>query len=198
MVFIIIGLRCTYAASSPGTDEYLYNETTNITTIKHITTMPYTTWLPFDKNKHPHYEIAFFYQAYCTIVIGLYIGSADAIICGFMMHIKAQFLILKQSLYTLIDRGIKNVSPDLDPNVIYDTTFDKVIIPKTITREKRFSVKVQKEIEKLVMQTVYHHQELIKFCEEIETGFTYLMLMQFLASVIILCFQLFQLSLVEE
>lgn len=174
------------------------DEITNSTVVKHITTMPYLTWFPFDKNKHPYYEIGFIYQTYCTVVYGMYIGSADAIICGFMMHIKAQFLILKLSLYSLIDRASKKVSQDLDPNIIYDTTYDKVIIPKNITQEKKFSQGVLKQVEKLVMQSVYHHQELIKFCEEIEDGFTYLMLLQFLSSVLILCLQLFQLSLVTN
>nr|CAM84013.1 olfactory receptor 15 [Tribolium castaneum] len=156
----------------------------NVTVVVNTKQMPYATWTPFDYNDSPLYEIMFAFQIFSTTLYGFYIGAADAVICGFLMLIKAQFLIVKRELETLVERAQRAGNPDRGD------------FGGGINRIEMLDDGTQVFVEKCANECVYHHQELIALCEHAEEDFCYLMLLQFISSLLIVCFQLFQLSTV--
>lgn len=177
-VVIIIGARTIFAtlANLPYDKNNYFDG--NKTVIVNTKIMPYTTWLPFDYNISPYYELVFAFQISSTVIYGLYIGATDAVICGFFMLIKAQFQIVKRALDTLIERAEKTTRNHDNLAMLDEDS--------------------QTRAQKLTRECIAHHQELINFCESAENDFCYLMLLQFLSSLLILCFQLYQLSLVRK
>ncbi|RZB40717.1 7tm 6 domain containing protein, partial [Asbolus verrucosus] len=173
-VLIIVGGRAIYAASTNWINDKDYVDG-NVTVVANTKIMPYTTWIPFDYNESPLYELVFVFQIFATVVYGFYIGATDALICGFMMMIKSQFLIIKNSLDRLVAKAQSDEIEDADRIELLDE-------------------KSQKIAAKLTNECVFHHQELIAMCEKAEDTFCYLMLLQFLSSLLIVCFALFQLS----
>lgn len=81
-----------------------YDSTTNSTVIPDRA-MPFFLWAPFDYVESPIYEIMFFYSLLCPWVFGLYVGTLDLMITGFIAHINAQYLILKNSLSMYVEKG---------------------------------------------------------------------------------------------
>lgn len=193
MAFMIIGLRGVYAMVDSGEDveEFIYG--TNDTYIKHIKTMPYTTWFPFNKDKQPYYAIGFTYQIASTYIYGLFIGATDAILCGFLIHIQAQFRILKISLVTLLERSKQGSN-------VKDSHEDvkAITLPAGCIKVPLLTRQVNVELKKHCRKIVQHHQEILNLCIYIEDEICYLMLMQFLSSLFIICFQLYQLSSVSS
>ncbi|KAI4465270.1 odorant receptor [Holotrichia oblita] len=96
-VTVIVANRGFYAGFDKGYFIQFTSVNGSETTNKHYKVMPYTTWIPFDTNVSPYYEIAFAYQIVSALIYGLLIGTCDSFIAGFMVHIKAQLLILKNS-----------------------------------------------------------------------------------------------------
>lgn len=190
-MIVIIGARTIYAAlANLPYDKHNYVEG-NVTIIVNKKIMPYTTWMPFDYNDSPLYELIFAFQIFSTVVYGYYIGAADAVICGFLILIKAQFLILKRELETLIDRAKAEAKNSVDEG-------EKVRLPHGIQRVELLNPQTQVYASKFANECAFHHQELITLCDQSEDDFCYLMLLQFISSLLILCFQLFQLSVVSN
>ncbi|KRT85990.1 hypothetical protein AMK59_2529, partial [Oryctes borbonicus] len=105
LVTVIVAIRGIYAGFDKGYYIANGNASENGTMGQRYQLLPYTTWVPFDTNTSPYYEIAFAYQIVGALIYGLLIGTCDSFIAGFMVHIKAQLLILKNSLRSYIDRA---------------------------------------------------------------------------------------------
>ncbi|XP_044260523.1 odorant receptor 4-like [Tribolium madens] len=186
LVFLAIGARLLYASLANWPyDKHNYMDG-NVTVIVTTKVMPYATWMPFDYNDSPLYESVFAFQIFSTFAYGIYIGAADAVICGFMMLIKAQFLIVKRELETLIERAQKAA--------IAENSDNKDDFAEGIERVELLNEKTQEFVKKLTSDCVYHHQELIAMCDHAEEDFNYLMLSQFICSLLVVCLQLFQLT----
>ncbi|CAH1371553.1 unnamed protein product [Tenebrio molitor] len=200
--------RTLYAAlANLPYDKHNYVEG-NVTIVVNTKIMPYTTWMPFDYNDSPLYELVFAFQIFSTVVYGYYIGATDAVICGFMMLIKAQFLIVKRELETLIERAQQATKLESKLETLINraeqgaqveanpesNTDIKSYSPEGIDRIQLLNERTQYFAEKNANEAVFHHQELIALCDHAEEDFCYLMLLQFLSSLLIVCFQLFQLS----
>lgn len=65
----------------------------------------FLSYIPFEHNTAPWYEIVCAYQIFNAWLYGIYIGSIDTILTGFMMHAKAQFLILKNMLSRIVENA---------------------------------------------------------------------------------------------
>lgn len=75
-------------------------------------TTAFYTWVPFEYQQSPKFEIVFAYQLFSCWVYGFFIGAIDTILTGFMIHIKCQCLILKNSIrrYNLLEETNGDVS----------------------------------------------------------------------------------------
>lgn len=65
----------------------------------------FLSYVPFDHNRAPLFEIVCAYQIFNAWLYGIYIGSIDTILTGFMIHAKAQFLILKNLLAHVVEKA---------------------------------------------------------------------------------------------
>nr|UTN00904.1 odorant receptor [Semanotus bifasciatus] len=198
-VYFIIGIRCLYAIFDDGTcvphTEEIVGNDTACTLIR---TLPYKAWFPVDLNKSPAYEIMFVVQASCLILYGLYICFLDSIAYGMMHHMSNQYLILRNILnrYVSIAKSIvlrENPNADTEDNYLKD-----VKLPEGIEIEPKLTAEVHEVIQRIVHYCARYHLEILNYCGRIENEFRYLMLVQFLSSLYILCLQLFQLSLVSN
>lgn len=68
--------------------------------------------------------------------------------------------------------------------------------PAKIQIIEKLNPRIQKCVKHYLRQCIIHHQEIIKLVEVAESKFSILMLIQFLGSLALLCFQLFQISMV--
>lgn len=96
-----------YALFDPGYYETHFDEVTNMNVTMHVRTLPWFSYFWFDTKNTPQYEIAFFYQIWCITLYGILIGTADALVAGMLVHLNAQFSILRNSVLTLRERAIK-------------------------------------------------------------------------------------------
>nr|AVH87275.1 odorant receptor 34 [Holotrichia parallela] len=194
LVVLIVVQRLYYAANDAGYDKQFWDFSTNTTLVKHVKSTPFYTVLPFEPIDFPYYEITVMYQTYCSATYGFVIGATDAIICGIMCHIKAQLLILKNCLKTYIQRGIYLMKEDkIDINI---REFEKYQEPKVDTfNVHKVPLVFQKYVEISITQLMRHHQKILELAEGAEDTFSFLMLIQFLFSLALICFQLFQLSI---
>lgn len=53
------------------------------------------SYVPFDRENEIGYWMTVTFQFYSTFLYGQYICAIDVILCGFMIQVKAQLLILK-------------------------------------------------------------------------------------------------------
>lgn len=65
----------------------------------------FLSYIPFEHNKSPLFELTCAYQLFNAWLFGIYIGSIDTILTGFMIHAKAQFLILKNLLAHIVEKS---------------------------------------------------------------------------------------------
>lgn len=63
------------------------------------------SYIPYEHNRSPLFEITCAYQIFNAWLYGIYIGSIDTILTGLMIHAKAQFLILKNLLAHIIEKS---------------------------------------------------------------------------------------------
>lgn len=68
---------------------------------------------------------------------------------------------------------------------------------KCIENTDKLPVEVQKNNTAIIISAMNHHQRIIKLADENENLFNIVILTQFLGSLIILCMQLYQLSIVS-
>lgn len=66
---------------------------------------PYYSFFPFNIEESPVYEIAVAYQIFCVWIYGIYISAIDTILTGYLIHIKAQFLILKNYIHLYVEKA---------------------------------------------------------------------------------------------
>lgn len=57
--------------------------------------LPFVSYIPFPHESGFAYYFAVFFQIFGTWLFGVYIGAIDVILGGFLIHSKAQLLILK-------------------------------------------------------------------------------------------------------
>ncbi|GJQ70376.1 hypothetical protein Trydic_g22807 [Trypoxylus dichotomus] len=155
---------------------------------------PFNCVVPFNAIDSPYFEIVAIYQALSASIHGCIIGSVDAFICGIMCHLKAQLLILKNSLRTYIQRGVFLMKQD---NHDHEATNAITVLKKNDNTDEvgKLPLILQKYVHIAVNEIIVHHQKVIQLGQDAEETFSLLMLVQFLFSLSIICCQLFQLSI---
>lgn len=175
----------------------------------------FLSYIPFDHNRSPLFELVCGYQIFNAWLYGIYIGSIDTILTGFMIHAKAQFLIVKNLLAHIIEKAeelyvsfvifewhvLNNSCLQLDEEPKQDPVIVEMIksINKPYKRNHETELlppALQKYALRIINECARHHLDIINLCMSLEDEITSLMLVQMVASVIMLCFNLFQLSLV--
>lgn len=68
---------------------------------------------------------------------------------------------------------------------------------KSLTTQNALPPQIQKYATAIVKDCVRHHLEIIKVSEEVEDEFSILILLQYLTSIFMICFNLFQLYIVQ-
>ncbi|XP_071052692.1 odorant receptor 10-like [Onthophagus taurus] len=130
----------------------------------------------------------------CCAIFGFTIGAADAIIYGFMSHIKAQFLILIHSLETFLDRTQILLNKDG-----YEIDLEKYKNPKKLPNGlclvEKLPGQAQKYADYCISDIIQHHQEILDLADGCEHTFSWLLLVQFAGSCLLICMQLYQLSI---
>lgn len=66
---------------------------------------PYYSFFPFNIERSPYYGFAVCYQIFCVWIYGIYISAIDTILTGYLIHIKAQFLILKNYINLYVQKA---------------------------------------------------------------------------------------------
>lgn len=129
-VFFTVGNCATYAITYP---QMVYNVTTifNETYLeKEGRLAPYISWVPFSIKKSPNYELVFLYQVTANIIYGFYIGATDSIMTGMIIHIRAQWLILKLNFSKLTEFEFEEKIVSF--NVVTELLNSSKIIVKTV------------------------------------------------------------------
>lgn len=57
--------------------------------------LPFVSYIPFSHENGFNYYTAVFFQTFATWLFGVYISAIDVTLGGFLIHSKAQLLILK-------------------------------------------------------------------------------------------------------
>lgn len=74
-------------------------------TVKLIRPTPFYGYFPFDYQRSPLYELICAYQLGNAWLYGLYLGCTDTILTGYMIHIRAQLLILKNRITIYVEKA---------------------------------------------------------------------------------------------
>lgn len=77
-------------------------------TLQLIRPTPFYGYFPFDYQRSPFYELICIYQLGNAWLYGLYLGCMDTILTGYMIHIRAQLLILKNRITTYVEKAEEN------------------------------------------------------------------------------------------
>lgn len=67
--------------------------------------LPFSSYIPFRHDNGITYYGAIFFQVLGTWLFGVYIGSIDVILGGFLIHSKAQLLILKNYINLFAEKA---------------------------------------------------------------------------------------------
>lgn len=67
--------------------------------------LPFASYFPFSYEHGPAYYAAYVYQFFCTWGFGIYISGIDVILCGFLLHSKAQLLILRNYIGMFVEKA---------------------------------------------------------------------------------------------
>lgn len=104
VVFIVLSMRAIATTSEHKDYHRIVQEINkgNETTPKAETA--FLSYIPFEHSSSPWFEIVCAYQIFNAWLYGIYIGSIDTILTGFMIHAKAQFLILNNLLAHIVER----------------------------------------------------------------------------------------------
>ncbi|KAI7815665.1 Odorant receptor Or15 [Rhyzopertha dominica] len=181
LAFSIIGNRAIYAMTTTPKIFNFTNEFNETYFEKEVIT-PFTTWMPFPLNRSPNYEFVVFYQLLTTYLYAFYIGATDTVMTGMIIHIKAQWLILKYNFKRFADIDVKKDNKGIK---IKSGAYEKVeLIPESL---------LSGVIEKC-RDCIRHHHVIMQYCKDLETHLSLIILMQFLCSLLLICFTLFQLS----
>ncbi|KAJ8979189.1 hypothetical protein NQ317_016823 [Molorchus minor] len=194
----IIGSRGLFAIFDKGTYVEVLNEEYNITEYRHMRTLPYKAWFPTDLNKSPAYELMFVYQISCLTLYGLYIGFVDAVIYGLMFHMTMQYIILNKVLQNCVHIARNIAEKKQSGECVLDRNIKYVGQPGNMENVPLESNHLQDVLQDVVNYCARYHLDIIHFCDDIENEFCYLVLSQFLSSLYILCFLLFQLSVMPS
>lgn len=102
-----------------------------------------------------------------------------------MINILLPIMVRNNDIYCLQDNNITN--NDLTPKNY-----------KNMESLELEPVNLRPQILVNIKKCIRHHHEIMKLAETVESEFSLLMLMQFLCSLSLVCFQLFQLSVVSK
>lgn len=160
--------------------------------MKYVKRLPLDSFVPLDTHNNLFfYIIGFLHQYGSMLFFGTYISSADALFCGVMMHIHAQYLILKNSLENYLDRAIDVYNKEDESSdhkrLKNDENFDLGDIPASLSP---YTMKILKDC-------IKHHHKIISMSIEAEDIFRYITFCQILASLMIICFSLLQITVVS-
>lgn len=103
----VISNRILYAIFDHGHVETTYDEATGRNITRTVNTLPWFSYFWFDTSETPNYQLAFTYQIWCITLYGILIGTSDALVTGMLVHLNAQFDILKNSVLTIRERARK-------------------------------------------------------------------------------------------
>ncbi|KAI7815667.1 Odorant receptor Or17 [Rhyzopertha dominica] len=186
-VFFTVGLRGVYGLTATPMHYEVMNEFNETYLEKEIIT-PYISWIPFSLRKSPNYELAFIYQLMGPYVHGCYIGGTDAVLTGMIIHIKTQFQILKHNLTRITyfeSEEDEEAPPPKGP---------KVTMRRGIETIELYPDHIQEKINERIKNCIRHHHFIMHYAQDVELNLSRLILLQFLCSLSLICFQLYQLS----
>lgn len=202
---IILTYRALFALNAAKNYSYFYNNETNTTIAVEELTLPFTKWFPKKINK----TFAFIYEILAPGFYGFSIGAIDSLITGAMIHIKAQLLILKDNLNNCMQIAIKRKVCSCHVREVVVRFLLLILQQKEKDKSSNKTNKplhpleqipedLQKHVTAVMKECISHHQHIILLADEVEEEYNYLMLLQFLGTLIILCVTLFQMSVVKE
>lgn len=93
---IVVGLLCHLVFYYEELKDYKLSVSQNFTVGTETSPLPFImSYIPFDHENGIGYWMAAMFQMYSTFLYGQYICAMDAIICGLIIQVKAQLLILQ-------------------------------------------------------------------------------------------------------
>ncbi|KAG7210318.1 hypothetical protein KM043_011858 [Ampulex compressa] len=138
-------------------------EEANVNSTKHF---PFVALYPNIYYKSPLYEIVYISQMAATIICGLIILATDTFIATALFHTCGHFKILQENL------------ANLDMHISYI---------HRIYKEQRHSSELLKKAKYEMRDIIKHHHVALWFCGNMEKNFNPILLLQVLASSLIIC-----------
>ncbi|XP_071052071.1 putative odorant receptor 92a [Onthophagus taurus] len=139
---------------------------------------PFVPFSLFELKKSPDFELICIFQLYCLTIFASIIASIDLLIVGFIVHIKTQLEMLRNSIQRIILDAATSAKNDG-----YSVDFDD---PSTIPKN---------HLDMVLKKIVIYHHAIINLAYEFEEQFNLLILTVFLANTPILCFSMYHASL---
>lgn len=193
--------------------EYKKQLAGNATVLTRGPPLPFVSYIPFPHEDGFAYYAASFFQTFGTWLFGVYIGAIDVILGGFLIHSKAQLLILRNYISLFAEKSQEMFVSKNDLQVMktlhtHAYQVEKSQLPKEEIARVIDEYKAQKKspgkivkmpqamlkyAKKIVREYAIHHLEVIKLCKDLEEEFSILILLQFIASSGMICFILYHL-----
>ncbi|XP_031764067.1 odorant receptor 67c isoform X2 [Galleria mellonella] len=157
--------------------------------------LAYLYWLPFDPLQPYVFEVLIIIQSWHTILSIMGIVSGDLLFFIFVSHITTQFDLMSLRIEKLIfvptDQQLINIYPLAIHNK--HKRNDQVASTEMQNEEIREDVH-QKEL----LDIILRHRTLIRLCADVESLFSFSLLINFINSSVIICFLSFVIVVVEK
>ncbi|KAJ3643967.1 hypothetical protein Zmor_026646 [Zophobas morio] len=140
---------------------------------------PVDVWWPFDPTTDfSTYCCVYLFVAAGPVLAALATGVIDPLIAGLCYHATSQMKILKDNLRHLSDYADEEIS--------------RGNIDRSLVKSSK-----QKIISTMIKKCVDHHETILKFVQEYEVCFSWVVFSQIAGSVFVVCFCCLQMSKVE-
>ncbi|XP_031764107.2 odorant receptor 4 [Galleria mellonella] len=159
--------------------------------------LPFLWWVPFDPLQPIVFEVIVVIQTWHAILVMSFILSGDLLYFFFISHITTQFdlLSIKVNRFILVPTDQQLI--DIYPIAIHYKNFKNKHSPLELVemQNKKLCEAIH---EKELLDIIVRHRTLIRLCKDVETIFSFSLLVSFLNSSVIICFSNFCCVVIEK
>ncbi|XP_059050514.1 odorant receptor 4-like [Achroia grisella] len=159
--------------------------------------LPFLWWVPFDPLQHIVFELIVLIQTWHAILVMSFILSGDLLYFFFISHITTQFDLLSIRINRFILVPTDEQLINTYPLGIHYKTFknDHTLLEVAEVQNTKINTAVH---EKEIFNIILRHRTLIRLCGDVESIFSFSLLISFLNSSVIICFSNFCCVVIEK
>ncbi|GLH01805.1 Odorant receptor 13a [Gryllus bimaculatus] len=185
----------------------------------HNKNLPLIAWLPFNTTVSPYYQLTYAYHTTASLFSYLVSASLDVFYVSIIIHVCGELKLLQFSILNVSKRARRaaleylsavSTLPPTPPRSADGggkKTIKLIDGEETLHRrgvvwefevckdmERREEALLNIEMYRALIRCIEHHQELLNFTYDLEEKMNYIMIVQFMGSMIIICMAVYQVT----